>query len=148
MWLIQKAWQERSLLGRNSRSSRVQNGKALTDAYLVDRMSRDYPWVRKVYNFTSGYVHFSESQFFDSIHSMSGDDEREMTLQISHIDNKYAEERWVEIAACFNHLSEILLGVLGSYGANKAANQGTPTDPNAPELFGVRPTTLPTTLGC
>jgi hypothetical protein len=55
---------------------------------------------------------------------MSSDDERKMTLQVNRIDNKYPKESWGEVAACFNHLSEILLGVLSSYQANKAANQG------------------------
>ena len=47
-----------------------------------------------------------------------------MTLQVNHIDSKYPEESWVEVAACFNHLSEILLVILTSYQANKAANPG------------------------
>jgi hypothetical protein len=110
--------------GARLKKFKSQDGNALTDAYLIDRMSRDHPWVRNVYKVTSGYVHFSESQFFDSVHSMSSDDERKMTLQVSHIDGKYPEESWVEVAACFNHLSEILLGVLASYQASKAANPG------------------------
>ena len=108
--------------GKQLKKFRSQDGKPLTDAYLVDRMSQDHPWVRNVYDATSGYVHFSESQFFDSVHSLSGDEERIMTLQVSHIDDKYPEESWVEIAACFNRLSEILLSVLTRYQASKVAN--------------------------
>lgn len=47
-----------------------RDGKALVDGYLVDQMTKAHPWARKVYDFTSGYVHFSERQFFDSIHSV------------------------------------------------------------------------------
>lgn len=96
-------------------------GKALVDAYLVDRMSKDHPWVRKVYDFTSGYVHFSERQFFDSIHSMGSDEKRTVQLQVSHIDNKFPESSWEEVVACFNHSLAILENILSSYAKHKTA---------------------------
>jgi hypothetical protein len=108
--------------GKQLRKFKSVDGKPLTDAYLVERLSHQHLWVKQVYESTSGYVHFSERQFFDSVHSMSGDDDRMMTLQVSHIDNKFPEESWLEIAACFNDLSEILVSVLHSYQAHKAAN--------------------------
>ena len=98
------------------------DGNSLVDAYLVDRLSNDHPWVRKVYDFTSGYVHFSERQFFDSVHSMGSDEELTLQLQVSHIDNKYPEASWTEIVDCFNHLMEILTGLLSSYQVQKEAN--------------------------
>ncbi len=108
--------------GKQIKKFRGRDGKPFTDTYLVDRMSQEHPWVRKVYDITSGYVHFSERQFFDSVHSKSGDRERMITLQVSHIDNKFPEESWVEVAACFNHLSEIMVSVLASYQAHTGAN--------------------------
>lgn len=96
-----------------------REGKALVDAYLVDRMTADHPWVRKVYDYTSGYVHFSEKQFFDSVHSMGNDKERVVHLQVSHIDNKFPEASWHEIVACFNHLLEILSSILSAYATHK-----------------------------
>lgn len=97
------------------------DGKALGDAYLVDRMTKEHPWVRKVYDFTSGYVHFSEQQFFDSIHSLGSNGEQTIQLQVSHIDNKFPEESWEEIVACFNNLMEILNRIMRSYAAHKSA---------------------------
>lgn len=102
-----------------------KDGKALTDGYLVDRMSQDHTWVRKVYEFTSGYVHFSERQFFDSIHSLSDDSERTVTFEVSHIDSKFPEDSWEEVAACFNHLTEILIAVFKSYGVHKTGTNKT-----------------------
>ena len=107
--------------GKQLRTFKSLDGKPLTDGYLVERLSQKHQWVQKVYDFTSGYVHFSERQFFDSVHSMSNDVDRIMTVQVSHIDNKFPEESWTEVAACFNHLTEILVGVLSDYQANKAA---------------------------
>ena len=98
------------------------DGKALVDAYLVDRMSKDHPWVRNVYNFTSGYVHFSERQFFDSIHSTGSDEKRTLQLQVSHVDKKFPESSWEEVVACFNHLLAILENILSSYAKHKTVH--------------------------
>lgn len=111
--------------GEQLKKYKSSDGRLLTDSYLVDRMSQDHPWVQKVYGFTSGYVHFSERQFFDSIHSLSDDSERNVTFQVSHIDSKFPEDSWKEVAACFNHLTEILTAVLRRYGAYK--NQANKT---------------------
>lgn len=98
------------------------DGKALVDGYLVDRMTQDHPWIRKVYDFTSGYVHFSERQFFDSIHSFGNDREGSFLLQVSHIDNKFPESSWEEVVSCFNNLLGILEGILLDYSRHKSAN--------------------------
>lgn len=95
------------------------DGKPLTDAYLVARMSREHPWVQRVYEETSGYVHFSEKQFFDAVHSLGDDEERTMNIQISHIDDKYPEFSWSEVVTCFNELTEILVVVLQTYALSK-----------------------------
>lgn len=108
--------------GQKLNKFKCSNGKPLTDAYLVDRLSHEHPWVRRVYDFTSGYVHFSERQFFDSIHTLGSDQERTMQLEISHIDSKFPEFSWAEVTACFNQLTEILVSALVSYEAQKAGN--------------------------
>jgi hypothetical protein len=88
-------------------------------------MSAEYPWVAAVYESTSGYVHFSERQLFDSVHSLGDDKTRTMTLEISAIDEKYPEFSWEEIAACFNHLTRILSSALRDYSEQKAAHHAT-----------------------
>lgn len=108
--------------GAQLRKFKSREGDALTDAYLVARLSKEHPWVQRVYNFTSGYVHFSEQQFFDSVRSVSGDDERTLRLQIGHVDDKFPEFSWAEIAACFSELTGMLLSVLSSYETHKATN--------------------------
>jgi len=100
--------------GKKLARFKSRDGKQLRDGYLVDRMTEDHPWVRRVYDFTSGYVHFSESQFYDSIHSIGSDEERTVQIQVSHIDDKYPEFSWEEVVACFNELLKILEGILAS----------------------------------
>jgi hypothetical protein len=78
--------------------------------------------VQRVYEFTSGYVHFSERQVFDSVHS-SEDENRTISFEVSHIDSKFPEESWEEVAACFNHLTEILVAALNEYGSQKATRK-------------------------
>jgi hypothetical protein len=78
------------------------DGKPLRDGYLVDRLSERFPWVRKVYAFTSGYAHFSERQFFDAVHSVGSNEEKTIRLAIGRSDDKYPELSWEELPACFN----------------------------------------------
>lgn len=98
---------------------KATDNQALRDAYLVERMSKEHPWVSDVYKSTSGYVHFSESQFFDSIQSVENEQENTFQLAASHIDSKYPEDSWIEVTACFNHLTEILVSVFTSYKNSK-----------------------------
>ena len=44
-----------------------KNKKKLTDNYLCETLSKDYPWVRNVYKQTSGYIHLSMSHYANII---------------------------------------------------------------------------------
>lgn len=46
-------------------------GLKLTDAHLVEIHAVDYPWLPKVYESLSGYIHFSRSHVFTPITSLS-----------------------------------------------------------------------------
>lgn len=39
-------------------------GKRLRDGYLVDLLSKENPWVKNVYDLTSGYIHLSDQHYF------------------------------------------------------------------------------------
>jgi len=45
------------LKGEHVRKLRDNKGKLMTDQYLVSCLSGQNPWIRRVYNATSGYVH-------------------------------------------------------------------------------------------
>lgn len=114
---------EAVLGGQSLRKFKSCDGNALNDAYLIRRMSVHYPWVTAVYESTSGYVHFSERQLFDSVQSLR--DSGSMTLEISAVDNKYPDFSWEEIAACFNHLTKILASALKDYAEQKSAHHSS-----------------------
>jgi hypothetical protein len=107
------------LKGQPLNKLKATDGKLLRDAYLVDRLSEQFPWVRRVYNFTSGYVHFSERQFFDAVHKVGSDEERTVHLSIGKTDDKYPESSWEELPACFNHLNIMLEEFLSAYVERK-----------------------------
>ena len=110
---------EAILGGKALNKFKSTDGKPLRDGYLVDRLSERFPWVRKVYDFTSGYVHFSERQFFDAVHSVGTDEEITIRLAIGRTDDKYLEFSWEELPACFNHLNVILEEFLVAYVERK-----------------------------
>lgn len=101
--------------GKALNSFKCRDGKQLRDGYLIDKMSEKYPWVKDVYKYTSGYVHFSERQVFDSIFSLGKDEERVVTFQVSKEDHNFPEESWIEIIACFNEMLSILSELLFTY---------------------------------
>lgn len=101
------------IAGKPLNKFKSSEGCLLRDAYLIDRMARDYPWVREVYALTSAYVHFSERQFFDSVASTGGDGSLTFNIEIGPEDS-HPEFSWEEVVACFNHLLSILEGQLPS----------------------------------
>lgn len=107
--------------GRPLRDFKSKDGKQLTDRYLVDRLCEHLEWARRVYDSTSGDIHFSEKQFFDSVHSLGEKGERTFTLQVSQVDDRYPESTWTEIVACFNEMMGMLEHKLSQYGASKPA---------------------------
>lgn len=114
--------------GEALRKFQSADGSRLTDKYLVDRMSEQVPWIRELYDFTSGDVHFSESQVEDSILNIQDDlieilnmDGNNTEIKLSHIDSKYPESSWEEIVQKFIILLEILKEFLSGYSAIKAS---------------------------
>lgn len=94
------------------------DGQPLRDKYLIDKMTESHPWVREVYDRTSGEIHFSEKQFFASIHS-TDDATHNMKMVISPFDEKYPEWSWSEVVTCIVKLNSILADVLHDYACHK-----------------------------
>jgi hypothetical protein len=108
--------------GKQLRKFKALDGQALTDTYLVQRLSKDHPWVERVYKTTSGYVHFSERQFVDSVESIEEGHPGMLHLQIGKGDDKYPEFSWGEVVGCFNHLTRLLADAIESYASTKPAS--------------------------
>lgn len=115
--------------GEPLRKFKSREGKPLTDGYLIDRMTEEFSWTRRVYDHTSGDIHFSEHQFFSSIYSMQ--DNRQggyIKLMISQFDTKFPESSWSEAVMCFIELCRILNSILLIYAERKTTNMRGESD--------------------
>lgn len=109
--------------GKQLKRFKSRDGCPLCDKYLVDRMSQEHEWVRRVYNTTNEEVHFSRRQFFSTIDSLNNDkDELAFSQIIRNLDSHYPESSWYEIVACFIALYEILMPICIEYGEHKKRN--------------------------
>lgn len=91
-----------------------QAGSRLTDAHLVEIRAAEYPWLPKVYESLSGYIHFSGSHVFDSVASL-GDEDMSIAFEISATDYKFPELSWAEILDCTREATGMLTKYLDGY---------------------------------
>lgn len=101
--------------GKPLNKFKCRDGHKLQDRYLIEKMAEHYPWVTNVYKYTSGYVHFSEKQLFDSIKSMGNGNLGKVSFDIRADDVYFPEESWVEAVSCFNEMLSILEKTLLAY---------------------------------
>lgn len=71
-----------------------KNGKRLRDGYLKTKLGKYDNKFEVVYNNASGYVHFSEKGFFQSVSALSGG--YQIALQVSHEVPEEANEYILE----------------------------------------------------
>jgi hypothetical protein len=100
--------------GKQINRIKDRTGQLMTDSYLADKLSEKYKWIKEVYKYTSGYVHFSERHLFDPISEI---DENTRTIRylINEKDYKFPEFSWLEIIDCFKNCSEIMISYLEGY---------------------------------
>lgn len=103
------------MAGKPLNKFKCRDGKNLRDGYLIDRMTEQYPWVKNVYQYTSGYVHFSERQVFDSIQSIGSEGLETIEFGVTREDFGFPEDSWVEVVACFNEMLSIVRDVFTTY---------------------------------
>lgn len=87
-------------------------GKRLTDAYLVEVRTVECPWLPKVYESLSGYIHFSGAHVFDAVSQKEG---RTISVEISATDHGFPEFTWVELLDCTRESTSLLAKYLRGY---------------------------------
>ena len=95
-----------------------KGGKLLTDSYLVEIMSVEHPWVKRVYENCSGYVHLSEKHIFNSM--TLGEEDRTVQLKISDRDDWLPDSTYLEVVAAFAESTDILLKFAQGWAFTKA----------------------------
>lgn len=46
---------------------KCSDNEQMTDKYLVDRLAKQDPWIKRVYDATSGYIHFSDRHIKEAV---------------------------------------------------------------------------------
>jgi hypothetical protein len=52
--------------GKHVRKLKDKKGNQMTDQYLVDCLAKENPWVKSVYEATSGYIHLSKTHIYNA----------------------------------------------------------------------------------
>lgn len=119
-WLVSdpQSFAQRVLKGERIDKMKSQDGSRLTDSYLIEIRTAEYPWLNRVYKHLSGYVHFSGSHIYDSVLS-TNKSEGIVEFEIAEFDKLYPESSWFEIVDCFREGTEFLIKYLNGYGVTK-----------------------------
>lgn len=99
------------LSGKQINQMKDSSGKQMRDAYLVEKISEEYPWVSTVYKNLSGYIHFSDSHLFSPVQHVD-DETGSMKFAIQAEDTKFPEFSWVEVVDCLNESIDIFIKYL------------------------------------
>lgn len=97
------------LEGQRVRDLKDSTGQRMTDSYLVQRLGEEFEWIPRVYERTSGYVHFSRVHMLASISMTSKEEHGAFQLKVSSDDPELPESLYAEAAEAFIASTEILL---------------------------------------
>lgn len=78
-----------------------KNGKKLRDAHLKEELGEYDDRFIHVYNNASGYVHFSEKGFYQSVSALQG--KYNISIQVSHVVPEKANEFILECVQAYTH---------------------------------------------
>jgi hypothetical protein len=107
------------LEGRPLSRLKAPDGKALTDRELVRRVGAIYPWVPRVYERASGFVHFSIPAMMSPVTDLADDGQLEMLFGFRGGRPWKREER-LEAAQAFDAATEAVLDLVYAWGYSKA----------------------------
>jgi len=90
-----------------------RDGRQLRDARLVELLAPDHPWLPKVYERLSSYVHLSDSHLTGAVTSV--EESGAISFELRADDDHYPVQSWVEIMDCAHEGTEILADYLAGY---------------------------------
>jgi len=109
------------LKGIPIRKLKDQQGRFMTDSYLIKKLvaeSSEHAWIARVYEETSGYVHFSDKHIF-SIFAGIEEKERTVHIQVSATDIDLPEGIYLEMIGAFVAATELFMKYLYGWGFTK-----------------------------
>ncbi len=105
--------------GKQIRRLKDQDGKLMTDRYLLTKLAKEYAWIKRVYERTSGYVHMSGTH----IASIFGDvnhENRSVDIKIGWRDKDLPDSIYLEAIAAFRESTTILARYIDGWIFTKA----------------------------
>ena len=107
------------LSGKQINHMQDSSGKKMRDAYLVNKLSEEFPWLSTVYKNLSGYIHFSSSHLFHPVQRIDNES-KSLQFAIQDEDTKFPEFSWIEVIDCFNESIDIFIKYLEGWIFTKA----------------------------
>lgn len=115
-----KSFIKEFLAGKSIRDFKDKsNGQKLYDNYLVKKLGEEFAWIIKVYDESSGFIHFSNKHMFATIVEISSE-ERSVTNKISSDDSHVPIEFVLELIGAMKELTEVLLYLLSKWNLYKS----------------------------
>jgi hypothetical protein len=135
LWLVDSPHDlaKKIIDGKHIRNIKDKAGNKMTDGYLSNTFTEEYPWVRNVYRNLSGYVHFSSAHLFNAVENINHE-MKTLNISIGKEDIQYPEWSWLELVDCFIDSVNIFFKYLNGWIVTKEAankNEERNTNPKA-----------------
>lgn len=109
---------EAVLNGQRFSKMKDRSGNNLKDFYLVEKICKDYPWIKEIYEQTSDFVHLSGRHFYTTI-TATNDTTKTAYLYVSGVDVPRSEEVYHEIVDEFFKVTKVVGTMLLGYFASR-----------------------------
>ena len=100
-------------------------GIRMRDSYLVDVLSKEYPWVKSVYEHTSGFIHFSDIHIFSTADLNHNTDGSTTSILIGPKDSIVTDQDYLQAISVFHDITCIIMRYIEGWVVTKSKNPGT-----------------------
>ncbi|MFZ1073386.1 MAG: hypothetical protein WAO21_08110 [Verrucomicrobiia bacterium] len=92
------------------RKMKDRTGNLMKDAYLVEKLSQQHPWVARVYERTSGYIHLSDTHIFNTFAPTSPEEHNKklQNIAVGVGDSFETDEVYEEATLAFIEATKVL----------------------------------------
>jgi hypothetical protein len=103
-------------------------GKKLSDAYILSKLSEEYPWMKPIYARASGFIHLSWQHHLSAVAKMV-EETGMIYLMLSETDPNFPETAYLEIVDTFTEVTKLagiqILAYLMARGVVPDHGEGT-----------------------
>lgn len=99
--------------GKSVNKIKDREGNSMTDSYLRDKAAINHPWIKDVYNETSGFIHFSGKHIMNAT-ILHESDKRQLETYIGKTDNGVTNSSKLEAITCMIEICNCI--VLATFG--------------------------------